>query len=1026
MDRFLTKLFQQKIVANLLMVFFIVAGLLSAYSIRQEFLPIRESRNIQINVELPQAQPEEIERSVLLPIENAVRGLGGIKKVDANAKESFASVTLALLDGADINKVFNDVKNAIDRIENFPQEAEKPTIMIPAEIEKVMSLVVYGEQPSLWLERIAEKVRDTLLIEKGLTKVQLAFPRSKEISVEVEEKKLRTQHVTLEEIAARIKDNAFNLSGGTLFTPQSDIALRVSGHRDTAVEFMDIVVKEANNGSPVRLSEIATVKEGFGNSSIEAWYNSKPTILIDVYAVGQETPLFVEGVVKDFLSTSEQNFSGVAIEIFENDAQTYRDRMDLLVDNAFLGLVLVMCILALFLTPHIAFWVMVGIPTALLGGLALLYFFDISLNMISLFAFIVTIGVVVDDAIMVSEAVYRHQKQGRSAIEAAVMGVKEMAVPIFLAVSTTIIAFMPMFFIPGKLGILFEQISAVVVAVLVVSLIETLFILVRHLSNSHMNFPWPQFLSDTQRKMSQGLENFTYGTFRKCIRCVVLSPIVTLCVGGGVCVATIAIVASGTVGFSFTPDIQSDTVAAQITLPYGTPKERSIRVQEELVKGAFEIAKEQGDQHPRIFSLIGARLDEGEVDVDEQEGAHYISVLVALPPEKERKISGSEFANLWQQRFGEIGGVEASSFSGEVNVMGGEPFHLELSHADDVVAQRAALSLADRIRLVEGIVAVDDGLRSGKPEFNIILKKHAVEYGLTLSEIAKQIQHRFYGMEAMRFVKNGSDIRVMVRLTRKERGALHALDHILIKTPHNTLVPLLEIADITQGQSPTSLLRRDGKRIYSVIADIAGGENEDGVEDIVDESIIPQILKEFPGVKIGFGGDEEEIDQSLSALGNGFLIVICVLYTIFAVQFNSYIQPLLILSVVPFAFIGAIWGHIILGYDISIMSVVGGIAMAGVIVNDSLVLVTRYNQLYMNGVPHIKAIADATCSRFRPVFLTTLTTFLGLAPMMLETSEQAQFLIPMAVAISFGLIFGMLIVLIFLPVLLRLFGRSFL
>jgi multidrug efflux pump subunit AcrB len=1020
MNAFLNTLLSRHAIANILIALFIIGGLVSAQNIRQEYLPNREASAIQVDVELVGAQPEEIETSILLPIESAMRGVEGIKKIEATAREGQGSVKLILLDNANRAQLLSDIKNAIDRIETFPQETEKPVVTIPAEIEKVISLVVYGEQPLLWLRQAAESIRDDLLTEVGLTKVQLAFQREQEISVEISEENLRSFGLSLADVAKRIREAVLDLPGGTLYAAEADIAVRTHERRERAREFSDIVIDENSAGLPLKLSDLAVLKDGFGNSPIEAWFNGMPAIQVDIFAVGDETPISVEEAIIKWLSTAAQNYHGVSIEIFENEAQAYRERMELLVDNALLGLILVMIVLTLFLTPSLAFWVMLGIPTSLVGGLLILPFFDASINMISLFAFIVTIGVVVDDAIMMGESIYTQRKRGLDNLSAAVAGIKEMGVAVLLAVATTTIAFMPMFFIPGPLGVLFKQIPAVVVSVLLVSLVETLFILTTHLAEEHPEKRWIKVLKRPQKYVNAALERFTQGTFRRFVRGSLLRPLSMLLFSGMFMLITVGGVVGGLLGFSFTPSIESDTVIAQATLPYGTPRAQSFAIQEKLVKDARAVLAESAMHSTGIFSLIGARLDEGEIEEGTLAGSHYISVIMALPKEEERIISGREVARLWQHRFGDPRGIEALSFTGETNVTAGEPIRLELFHPDESISRKAAINLGERMRMVAGLSAVDDGLRTGKPELIITLKDQGVRMGLSAQDVAGQIRHRFYGAKAMQVMRDGNDIKVMVRLAETERQQRSALEDALVKTPDGTLAPLSEVATIIQGQSSTILTRRDGKRIYPVTADVMTGVSDDVVEETLEEELLPEFLVEYPGLMIGFGGEEEEDDESLAALGNGFLIVLGVIYVLLVMKFNSYIQPLLVLSVIPFAFIGAIWGHILLGYNLSIISVIGIIAMAGVVVNDSLVLVTAYNSLRASGVAHVRAITEAACRRLHPILLTTVTTFIGLMPMLLETSEQAQFLIPMAVSLSFGLIFGTFIVLALLPSLLML------
>jgi multidrug efflux pump subunit AcrB len=427
---------------------------------------------------------------------------------------------------------------------------------------------------------------------------------------------------------------------------------------------------------------------------------------------------------------------------------------------------------------------------------------------------------------------------------------------------------------------------------------------------------------------------------------------------------------------------------------------------------------------PGVFSLIGTRLEEGEVEVETLAGSHYISALVAMPPNSERTISGREFAREWKNAFGEPDELEALNFTGETNITGGEPLRLEVYHHDPSVARAAALSLGDQLREFSGLTSVDDGIRAGKPELKLELKSDGLHMGMTAADMAKQIRHRFHGAEAIRFVRGGNEVKVMLRLLEKERRRSDSLQEVLLRNPAGDLVPLTQVAEIIQTRSFTSLARRNGKRVYPVTADIMFGVSDDYVEDVLEEEILPALTSEYPGVSVNFGGEEEEIDESLNALGKGFLVVLGVLFLLLALHYNSYIQSILVLSVIPFSFIGAAWGHILLGYDLSIVSLLGVIATAGVVVNDSLVLVTTYNRNRACGMSHHGAIMDAACHRFRPILLTSLTTFFGMMPLLLETSEQAQFLIPAAVSISFGLAFGTLITLVLLPVLIYLFPRD--
>jgi multidrug efflux pump subunit AcrB len=883
MTNFLRSLLQRKVFANVLMALFLLGGLYSAASIRQELMPGIEDRSVEVAVELPGASPDDIDTAVLVVVENAVRGLDGIKHVRAEAREGMGSVTLALLDGADPHRVLGDVQKAVDRITTLPRDAEQPIVTIPTIVEKALSIVVYGDQPLMWLRRTAEALRDDLRIHAGLTKVQLAFPRDQEVSIEISEGTLRQYGLTLADVAAKIRASSLDLPGGTLFSERADITLRTSERREWADEFQDVVIAQTATGIPLRLADLAVLKDGFGASAITSWFNGKPAILIDVFAVGDETPITVESAVQAYLDThARKQYPGVGITVLENDASAYRSRMALLIDNALIGLLLVLVLLALFLAPQLAFWVMVGIPTSLLGGLLLLPLFDASLNMLSLFAFIVTIGVVVDDAIMIGEAIHVQRSKGLDPLSAAVQGLKEMGEPVLLATGTTIIAFMPAFFIPGSMGVLFRQIPAVVVAVLLVSLIESLFILTAHLAQAHGPRRWSTKLARPQQVVNARLEAFIQGAFRRFIEGGLHRSVVLFATALSVLLVTLGAIAGGLSGFSFTPTIASDTVIAQATLPYGTPGRQSMAVQRKLVEAANTVLRENGMASPGIFSLIGTRLEEGEVEVETLAGSHYVSVLVALPPTDQRILSGRVFAHVWQHAFGEPDELEAINFTGETNITGGEPICLEIFHPNTAVARAAAISLGEHLRTVAGLSAIDDGIRVGKPELKLTLKDHGLRMGLTAEALATQVRHRFHGAEALRYVRDGSEVTVRVRLSMHERGHAAALNEVLLKSPSGALVPLTEVAEIHRTQAFTSISRRDGKRIFSVTADIGFGVSDDAVEEVLEEKIVPALMVKFPGICVNFGGEEEEEDQSLDALGKGLLIALAVMYLLLA------------------------------------------------------------------------------------------------------------------------------------------------
>lgn len=1016
------RMIQNRAFANVLMVFFLAGGLAAAMLIRRQLMPDRIEPILSIEVELPGASPEEVEQSVLWVIENAVRGLKGVRRITSQALEGTGRIDILMAFGTDRQKMLGDVKNRVDRITTLPRQARAPVISLSVESEKALSVVVYGDQPELFLRQTAENIKTDLVTLAGLTRVEATFPINREILVELDENTLEQTGISLSRIAEKIRKNIRDLSGGTLYMPRWDTGLRTNGQKRTASQLETLPVKQGKDGNMVYLSDIAHVREAPGDTDIECWFNGHPAVVLDIFAVNGQSPGEVAQIVKQFIrQTIATKYNGVGVQIFENQADAYHSRMTLLVENALTGLVLVLGVLWLFLAPRVAFRVAAGIPTALFGGLMLMYLTGFTLNMLSLFAFIITIGVVVDDAIIMGEAIHQYQDMGMDSFSAALTGCRTMGGPLLMAVSTTILAFLPMCFVPGEMGNLFLQIPGVIIPVLVVSLVESLIILPAHLSSSTRHVPGLAALSAPGIQVNRILARFVHGRFRNFLDACLRAPLLVFTTAFCLLAVTLAAVSGGWLNFSMTPTIDSDTVIARATLPYGSPKAKSEAIQDRLVQAAKHVFKQSRMTSGGILSLTGTRLEEAEVEVETLAGTHYISVLAALPEAGQRTLSSREFAVKWQQAFGDPGMLEALDITGETNISGGEPIQIELMHPEPAVARAAAMALGERMRGLAGLTSIDDGVRTGKPELQFSLTEAGLAKGLTPQSLGRQIRDRFQGIEAARFICNGQEVTVRVRLTPKERSRLETLDRIRLELDGNSVIPLNQAATVSKGRSPTRLMRRDGVRIYPVSADIAFGYSDDVIEGALEDDIIPGLMRQFKGLSVRFAGEEEENSEALTALGTGFALVLAVMYLLMVYAYHCPIKPFLVLSVIPFAFIGAVWGHILFGADLSIISVVGIVAMTGVVVNDAIVLLSGVNTVKATGVHGKTAVLKAACQRFRPILLTTLTTCLGLLPLMLETSEQAQFLIPAAISMAFGLMGSTLITLLLFPVLLSFF-----
>ena len=695
--------------------------------------------------------------------------------------------------------------------------------------------------------------------------------------------------------------------------------------------------------------------------------------------------------------------------------------MNLLLKNAFLGLALVLLLLGLFLDLKLAFWVTVGLPVSIIGSFLFIPFTGASINMISLFAFIITLGIIVDDAVVAGEIIYQKREQGLSFLQAAVAGAREIAGPIMFAVLTNIAAFLPLFFVPGALGNFLMQVPSVVVAVFVVSLIESLFVLPAHLAHTRELSGFWKTLDRPRQWFSQAMQTFIRERYQPFLRSAIANRWLTLAVGLALLILAAGIVAGGHIAFTFLPAIDSEIITAQATLPYGAPMEQSRRVLYRLAESAkVAIAELGGETALRgIYAQIGAALmQRGPRQVDSGPmGSHTIGVQVFLKPADQREFSGADFARVWRASIGTIPGLESLGFKAEVGPTGGLPIDIQLAHRSRSILETAAQELAGELSGYAGVTDIDDGVSLGKPQLNFRIKPEARNLGLNATDLARQVRGAFYGVEALRQQRGRNEVKVMVRLPESERRSSFTIEHLILLTEQGGEISLAEAAEIEAGRAYTEIKRREGRRIAAVTADIddqIANANTVMAEVIANE--LEALTKKYPGLTYSVEGQQAEQQESLSALGLGFALAMLLIYTLLAIPFRSYVQPLIVMLAIPFSFIGALIGHLLLGYGLSLISMFGIVALAGVVVNDSLVLIAATNRLREEQQVSLHdAVIQGAMNRFRPIVLTSLTTFFGLAPMIFETALQARFLIPMVVSLGFGILFGTVIILVIVP-----------
>ncbi len=1004
---------RNRVAANLLMLTFLVGGLLSLRSITQEVFPDFELDLVRVTVAYPGAGPEEIEQGIILAIEEAVRGLEGVKQITSTAREGSGLVTVELLSGADRPKIYQEIQQEVARITTFPEEAEEPSVVLVARRREVINLALHGNFPETTLRALAEEARERLLREPEITQVELGGIRDLEIEVAIGRQRLREYGLTIPEVAQRIRRSALELAGGGLKTPSGEVLVRVQDRRDFGRQFASLPLLGPETGGEVLLGEIASVTDGFEDTDRSAVYDGEPCVLLEVYRIGDQTPIAVAAAARRVMEELNAGYPpGVRISVLRDSSDNYRQRRDLLVRNGLYGLVLVLILLGLFLQPRIAFWVMLGIPISFLGSFLFLPGFDITINMISMFAFIVSLGIVVDDAIVVGENIHENRLRGMGHLEAALKGVKEVSTPVVFSVLTNIAAFSPLLFMPGTMGKIWRVIPVVVITVFAVSLVECLLILPAHLSHRRRSEgAKPGWLLRRQMAFSSWFYRVVRSRYAPFLEWALRYRYLVLALSIALLILTFGYVGGKRIAMILAPRVESDYAIVTAVLPYGSPVERSEAVRDRLISAARRVAEENGGENlvEGIYAEIGE--DYGGVS-----GSHVIEVSVTLTHPGIRPISTAEFTRRWRQAAGEIAGLQALIYEADRGGPGsGRSITVELTHADKLILERAGLDLAARLEVFPSVSDIDSGVANGKPQYNFSLLPAGINLGLTSAEVAAQVRSLFYGTEALRQQRGRNEVKVMVRLPRSERDSEYDLERVLIRTPDEIEVPLSEVVRIDRGRAYTTIERREGRRTITVSANASPPAEAERVLDRLTQNILPELIARYPGLSWSFEGRQADFRESMASLKTGFLFALLGIYVLLAIPLKSYTQPLIVMVSIPFGVIGAVAGHILMGYDLSIMSMMGIIAISGVVINDALILIDFINRERAGGMGIVRAVHGAGIRRFRPILLTTLTTFGGLAPMIFETSRQARFMIPMAISLGYGIIFATAINLVLVP-----------
>lgn len=1020
------------VVANLLMAFIIAAGLFTIPTITKEIFPEFSLDMINISVRYLGAAPEEVEEGVCVKIEEAIQDLDGIKRLTSTSSEGIGTVMVELESGTDSRELLNDIKARVDAIDTFPEETEKPVISELTNRRQVIDIAVSGQADEATLKIIGERVRDELNDIKGISQVDLVSARPYEVSIEVSEEALRRHNLTFDAVANAVRRSSLDLPGGSIRTAGGEILLRTKGQAYRGREFEKLVLLTRPDGTRLLLGDVARIIDGFAETDQSARFSGEPAVGIRVFRVGDQNALEIARKVKEYVEDAQSRVpAGITLTAWNDFSRILQSRLDLMIRNARAGYILVFICLALFLKFRLAWWVSLGIPISFLGAFWMLPVLDVTINLISLFAFIVVLGIVVDDAIIIGENIFRHHERGDTGTSGSASGAKEVAVPVIFGVLTTITAFFPLLFVTGMTGKIMRVIPLIVITTLIFSLIESLFILPAHLSHvrhkrgkSRIGEIWRRF----QTGFSNRFAWFINRVYEPSLKIGLRFRYATFAFATVTLLLTVGVVGAGWIKFVFFPNVESDYISAALTMPPGTSIDATADAMEKLESSALRLKEELGEQFGKdgrnpikhIFTSVGEQpLSQmrrgGHETVAMIATSNVGEIAIELLPSEERKISSPEIVSRWRESTEPIPDVVELTFASSI-YNPGEPINVQLAGLNIDNLQAAAERLKAELTKYQGVFDITDTFRAGKQEVKLSLKPAAETFGITLADLARQVRQAFYGEEAQRIQRGRDDVRIMVRYPEDQRRSIGDLENMRIRTAGGGEVPFSSIANADLGRGYSSIQRVDRRRTINVTADVDPTKANAG--EILSElqaSVIPGILADYPGVSYSLEGERREQAETMAGLIRGFIFALIVIYALMAIPFRSYIQPLIVMCVIPFGFVGAVWGHIIMRIDLTILSMFGLVALTGVVVNDSIVLVHFINQRRAEGVSVFDAVYQAGTVRFRAILLTSMTTFAGLMPLYLEKSLQAKFLVPMAVSLGFGVVFATFITLMIVP-----------
>ena len=997
---------------NVLMISVFLFGFFALAGMRYSFFPELTPNFITVQVVYPGASPEEIEEGVVLKIEENLDGLEGIDRVTSVSRENVATVSVETVKDADLDKVLTEVKNAVDRINSFPLGAEKPVIFEQKFRSRAISVVLFGEADLYNMKVIAENLRDELLATEEISQVAIEGLPRLEFSIEVSEADMRRYRLTFNEIASAVAAENVNISGGKFDTRDEEILIRAYGRNYFTAELNNLVIRGNPDGTVIRLGDVAQIKEQWEDIPDKSYYNGRNALVLNVDKTRQEDIIAVVDRTRTIIDRFNSENSVVQAEVLDDATISLRQRIDLLVNNGIIGLILVIVVLGFFLNLRLSFWVSIGIPFSFAGMFLVANFVGLTINVISLFGMILVIGILVDDAIVVGENIFAHTERGTAPAQAALTGTLEMLGPVTTSVLTTIFAFLPFFFLDGFLGKFIWHMAVVVVATLAFSLVEAFFVLPAHLAHSK------GLVKKEVPRTRQAIENvihfFTHRTYAPVLKAAMRHKWVTVAFPIALVMLTIGLFGGGFIGFTFFPFIDGDTMPVNVSLVAGRQEADVNALLERIEKVSWEVNEElKSERADGKDIVLGIKRDIGSNDFGDT-GSHTGRLTLQLLDGEERNMDSFIIANRIREAVGPV--TEAQNISFGRGSLFGKPVSVSLLGNNLAELNKARDLLVAELNQFSTLRDVTDSNKEGRREIDIRLKPRAYALGLTLRDVAGQVRQGFFGQEVQRIQRGRDEIRVWVRYRPEDRSSLGFLDGMRIRTPEGAEYPFSELAGYEISRGLTAINHLYKKREVQVEADLAdAGIDLPPILAQIRNDVLPRVLSQVQGVQVSYEGQSRDQQKTQASFRRTFPVALLGMFILIVLVFRSYAQAGVIFSLIPFGVLGAFWGHGIEGIQVNTLSIYGIIALTGIFVNDSIVLIDQVNRNLRTGQSVFEAVYNAGIARLRPILLTTLTTAVGLAPVITETSRQAQFLIPMAVSVAYGLVFGTFLLTIVLP-----------